>query len=369
MEKIIAERLLEISQKTHEDCEIKTYHVPYLPRRIYIEAPGIVEIQELMKFSAYGYLVSRAARILDDIDRNFLHSTSVPDVPCPGSWVRIIQAGIYKGDLALVLFTPSEGDIVPIVVVPRFDISQNKKRKSTGLLARTAPAPALLDQKTLVKFPSNENHVHFIGTRMFHRTGLEFLRAPSAHALRIESRPSEAELFLFQSCFDSFEQLDPIPMTEDLVWRSINKAFHIESRRLWRTGDRVQILEGAFMDTPCSILEVDEDNGFAIVEFDELNSTHVEVSIEDLERRFLVGDQVRVALGKNKGRMGSIVEITGNIGTIVESTANQLTEVTPSSILLHLLIILPSSKCYCCFSRAIPQALLSPPLLIRLLHP
>lgn len=136
MEKIIAERLLEISQDTHENCGIKTYHVPYLPRRIYIEAPGIAEIQEFIKFSAYGYLVSHAARVLDDFDRNFLHSTSVPDVPCPGSWVRIIQAGIYKGDLALVLFKPREGDIVSIAVIPRFDVSQSKKRKGSGLLAR-----------------------------------------------------------------------------------------------------------------------------------------------------------------------------------------------------------------------------------------
>ena len=61
MEKIIAESLLEISQITHEDCGITTYHVCYLPRRIYIEAPGIVEIQEFMKFSVYGHLVSHAA--------------------------------------------------------------------------------------------------------------------------------------------------------------------------------------------------------------------------------------------------------------------------------------------------------------------
>src|ERR1700678_1673159 len=35
MEKTLAESLLEISQKTHEDCGIKIYHVPYNPRRIY----------------------------------------------------------------------------------------------------------------------------------------------------------------------------------------------------------------------------------------------------------------------------------------------------------------------------------------------
>jgi hypothetical protein len=73
METILAESLLKISQKMHEDCGLKTYHVPYLPRRIYIEAPGIVDIQKFMKFSAYGHLGSRATRVLDDIDRSSLH--------------------------------------------------------------------------------------------------------------------------------------------------------------------------------------------------------------------------------------------------------------------------------------------------------
>lgn len=340
MEKILAESLLEITRKTHEDCGIKTHHIPYLPRRVFIEAPGIVEIQEFMQFSAYGRLVSRATRILDDINRNFLHSASIPDVPCPGSWVRIIQAGIYKGDVALVLFTPSEGDIVSIAVVPRYNISQNKKRKGNRSIAKAVSAPSLLDPKIMAKIPPDENNIHLIGSRTFHRTGLEFLKAPSAHALKVDQRPSEAELVLFQSCL---ERLDEIGKTENFIRCAVNKAFREESRKLWHAGDRVRILEGAFVDTVCSIYEIDEGNGTAVVEF---GFTRVEVSIEDLERHFLVGDHVRVAIGKNKGSIGSILEITGDVGTIVEMTANQqVIQVTHPSILYHLLIILPSSKC------------------------
>jgi hypothetical protein len=322
MEKMLAERLLEISIKTHEYCDIKIHNVPYLPRRIYIEAPGIAEIQELMKFSAYGRLVSRATRIFDDTNRSFLHGSTVLDVPCSGSWVRIIQSGIYKGDVGLVIFTPSEGDVVKIVVVPRFQVSQNKKRKGSGS-ARVAPA--LLDPKILEKFPPNENNIHFIGSRMFLPTGLEYLRAPSAHALKIEPCPSEDELILFQSCFDRLER----DYTEDAILRhAVKKAFRSQSRRLWHTGDRVRILEGVFVDTSCYIHEIDEANQTAIVEFGSPKATHVEVSIEDLERHFLVGDQVRVALGNDKGRTGSILKITDNVGTIVEGTGNQLIEVT-----------------------------------------
>lgn len=325
MEKILAERLLVISQKTHEDCGIKTYHVRYLPRRIYIEAPGIVEIQEFIKYSAYGRLVSRATRILD-INRNFLHSTSVPDVPCPGSWVRIIQAGIYKGDLAVVIFTPSEGpsDIVTIAVIPRFAISKRKRRGNR-------PAPALLDPEFVAKFPSTEKNIHFIKSRMFHPNGLEFLQAPSTHALKIEPRPSEAELISFQS---SFGRLNVTYETELLIQRAVKRAFRNESRRLWHTGDRVRILEGTFVNMSCSIREIDELNRSVIVEFDSPNPSlaRVEVSIDDLERQFFVGDQVRVALGNNKGRTGSILKINDGVGIIVEGTANQLTEVTPPSL-------------------------------------
>ena len=322
MEAILAGSLSEISLKMHGDSGISTYHIPYLPRRIYIEAPGIAEIQALMKFSAYGHLVSRASRVLDDLDRNFLHSTRVPDVPCIGSWVRIIQPGLYKGDLGLVFSTPSTGDIVVIAVIPRF---RTKKRKGKG---NARPASALLDPKFLATFyPPNEENIHLIGSREFSSNGLEFLRAASAHALKTEPRPAEAELVVFRS---SFGILDKRYQLDAIIHYAMNKAFRNESRRLWRTGDRVKILEGAFVDRLCSIREIDKDNRSVIVEFDSPKPTTLEVSLEDVERQFLVGDQVRVALGQNKERMGSILKINDGVGTIVEGTANQVIEVSLS---------------------------------------
>jgi ribosomal protein L24 len=324
METILAGSL---SQKAHVDSTITIYHIPFLPRRIYIEAPGIAEIQELMKYSAYRHLGSRASRVLDDLDRSFLHSTSVPDVPCAGSWVRIIQPGIYKGDLALVFSTPSTGDIVTIAVVPRL---QNKKRKDKG---SGRVGSALVDPKVLAKFGPNEDNIHFIGSRGFSSSGLEFLDAPSASALRIEPRPSEAELLVFRSSLGVTDKIFELDM---VIRDAVNKAFRNESRRLWRRGDRVRILRGAFVDKSCSIREIDEDNGSAIVEFDSPKPTSVDVSLEDIERQFSIGDQVRVALVENKGRTGSIIEINDGVGTIVEGTANQLIEVSFPYILLHL---------------------------------
>ena len=332
MENVLSKSLLSISQKTHEDLGIKIYHVRYLPCRIYIEAPGIVEIQEFMRCFAYSGLVSRATRILDDINRDFLHGTSIPEVPCPGSWVRITQAGLYKGDLSLVNHMPSEGDIISIAVVPRYNDSQSKKRKGSRV------APALLDRKFFLKYPPNEDNMVMIRSRMFHICGLEFLLAASSHSLKIEPHPSEAELTQFQSVFERITY-SAEDMTFSLVCLAVFKAYRNKSKRLWNTGDCVRILEGAFKDISSHILEIDETNGIAIVEFGSLTPTQVEVSIEDLEQHFVVGDQVLVAFGENKGKTGLILLIADDIGTIVEGTGNNLTQVIPLSTLHHLLLI------------------------------
>jgi ribosomal protein L24 len=324
LETVIAGSLNAFSRQ--RDSDIQTYHVPYLPRRVYIRAPGIAEIQELLKFSAYGQLVSRASRVLEDLDLDFLHGTKVPDVPCVGSWVRILQPGIYRGDLAVVFSKPSAGDIVTIAVVPRL---RNKKRKGKG---NARPPSALLDPIFLAKsYPPDEENIHHIDCREFSSNGLEFLRAASAHALKMEPRPHDTELFAFQS---SLFLLDKRYQLDAVLYFALTKAFSNESRRLWRTGDRVQILRGVFKGTSSWIREIDEENGSLIVEFDSPKPTSVEVSLEDVERQFLAGDKVRVALGEHKGRTGSIVVINDGVGTIVEGTANEVIQVSVISLFL-----------------------------------
>ena len=125
-------------------------------------------------------------------------------------------------------------------------------------------------------------------------------------------------------------QADKTYEAELLIQRAVNSAFRNESRRLWRTGDRVRILRGSFIGTLCSIHEVDELNHSIVVGLPDL--TYADMEMEDLERHFLVGDQVHVAFGISKGRTGSIIKIIDDIGTIVERTANQVFEVSFPSI-------------------------------------
>ena len=219
--------------------------------------------------------MSRTTHVLDDLDCDFLHSAHIPDVPCTGSWVQIIQPGIYKGDLAVVSLTPSTGDIVMIAVVPHF---RNKKRKSKG---NARPAQALLDPKFVVKFSSNEHNIHYIRSHKFTTNGLELLQVAGAHGLKIEPCPSEGELLLFQSSFGIVDKNFELDL---IIQHAVNETFCNKSRRSWHLGDGVQIVEGAFVDMTCSICEIDEDNQSIFVEFNLLMLTRVEVSLGDLEQ-------------------------------------------------------------------------------------
>jgi hypothetical protein len=190
METTFIKSLSKILQNIHGYSGIKTHHIPLLIHCLHIEAPEIVEIQEFIKFFAYRHLMSHITCVLDDLDHHFLHSTSIPDVPCTGLWVQIIQPGIYKGDLAVVFATPSTGDIVMISVVSCF---QNKKRKGKG---NARPAPALLDPRFVAQF-CFKNNIHFIRSHKFTFNGLELLQVASTHGLKIEPHPSKANLLVF----------------------------------------------------------------------------------------------------------------------------------------------------------------------------
>ena len=169
-----------------------------------------------MKFSTHGHLMSCAACILDDLDHNFLHSAHIPDIPCTGSWVQIIQPGIYKGDLAVVFLMPSTGNIVMIAVVLCF---WYKKRKGKG---NARPAPALLDPKFVANFPSNKHNIYYIRSPKFTTNGLEFLQVAGAHDLKIKPCPSEAELLSFQSSFGIVDENFELDL---VIQHAVNKAF------------------------------------------------------------------------------------------------------------------------------------------------
>ena len=71
MERLLATSLAEVAKNRDLD-PFQIHHVPYFAHRLYIEAPGIHEIQEVLKFSTCSHLAFRGVRVFDDTKRSWL---------------------------------------------------------------------------------------------------------------------------------------------------------------------------------------------------------------------------------------------------------------------------------------------------------
>lgn len=204
---------------------IRVHRLPQLPRRLYVEGPSLGEVQRLMTYSQLTYH-GRGIRVIDNVDRKWLQGDIIPLILPPATWVKITDRGLYKNDLALVVESPSQGDVVTLAVVPRF--SQNsKKRKRRG----TKPDPVRLDPESLAQLPFKENF-HRSGLRRFHPNGLEFLLAPAAHTLYIENNPPEEELRPFEEAISLQFRHD----IDRLILDAVKSAYDRKVRDVARRG-------------------------------------------------------------------------------------------------------------------------------------
>lgn len=289
---------------------IRVHRLPQLPRRLYVEGPSLGEVQRLMTYSQLTYH-GRGIRVIDNVDRKWLQGDIIPLILPPATWVKITDRGLYKNDLALVVESPSQGDVVTLAVVPRF--SQNsKKTKRRG----TKPDPVRLDPESLAQLPFKENF-HRSGLRRFHPNGLEFLLAPAAHTLYIENNPPEEELRPFEEAISLQFRHD----IDRLILDAVKSAYHRKVREMWRVGDRMRICDGEFIGCRCHLVEVDSSSQSALVSVlapDSSKPIHVHIDLAHLVQYFEIGDVVRVVIGMEKGRKGSITSIEEEVATIVE---------------------------------------------------
>ena len=215
-----------------------------------------------------------------------------------------------------------------IAVVPR--LSKNRKRDLSGKFTRAAPA--LVDSKFL------EGVLCHGGRRRFHWNGLELLSSPTVHTLKQEASPLERELRLFEdstlwrSDLERGMEWDIDP----LVHHAVRSALCELSRHFWREGDRMRIRDGVFQGFACHIHKIDWEGRSAIVDIMEpgwLGETHVEVRVEEMERQFLLGDNVCVILDTEKGKYGSITTIRDNVASIVVNASSASRETVAYVIL------------------------------------
>lgn len=294
---------------------VRVHHLPLLPRRLYVEGPSLCNVQRLMKYSQSTYH-GRGIRLIDDVDREWLQGENISFSLPVATWVKITDRGLYYNDLALVVESPRHGDLVTLAVVPRFSPNGRKRRRKG-----TRPGPVLLDAKSLSRLSFKENFYRS-GSRRFHPSGLEFLLAPAAHTLKPESNPSEEQLRPYEL---SISLHTGSQISHDIDWLlldAVKSAYQRIVRETWRVGDRIRICDGEFINWQAHLVEIDSSSQSAIVSVldpKSLDTFQVAIVLANLERYFRIGDVVRVVIGMEKGRKGSITSIENDeVATIVD---------------------------------------------------
>ncbi|KAG2136428.1 hypothetical protein DEU56DRAFT_756334 [Suillus clintonianus] len=277
---------------------------PWSPGQLYIVSDSPKTILQSLPHS-HSSCVTKWDRISDQesesVDRANL---KLPD-PC---WVRI-KLGKYKGDIAYVFDPEQTNNFVQVLIPPR-DFPYPMPKGSVALFDRSRiPANSSTDiiRRGIVVGWSYKGEEYYGGLlkKNFHRYMIELIYVPHPDAIRLH----------LQSGFDvSF----------------VKKAETTYSLQMLRAGDSVRLTRGEFPSEIGTVLAVDHQSGGTLTIELKLDgvSTKIESRLQDVERVFWVGDEVKVVAGVYLGIQGHIVSKMGDMYDVCQHGTNELVQVS-----------------------------------------
>jgi len=254
----------------------------------------------------------------------------------PGSYVRI-KRGKYKGDLAIVDSIEETGLEVTLQVVPRLDYKGMDIDEETGKRKRATnkfrPPQRLFSRKealehdptNLVARSSNTfsyRGEEYIDGYLFKLFKVQFLETQNVH-------PSLEEVSKFNTG-DS----------DELDLSSIAQSLKNSSNVVFRTGDRVQVLQGEQQGLKGDVIS--SANDVVLIKPISFVGGNLEFPTSNLRKIFTEGDHVSVLKGKHNGHTGIVVSVDEDQVTFISDQshkdvtvfANHLTKSTDSSTLI-----------------------------------
>jgi transcription elongation factor SPT5 len=297
---------------------VSAYTVPALPNRIVVEGRDPRAVWRACSEVSLLQVGRQIVPVPVEERTDLLKIHSQNRRPLPFSWVRL-RRGLYKGDLALVVWSSPTSDIVRLLLVPRILLchsayAETRKRKRISFSERP---PAKLFNRREVVAVYGEDSVQFKNYDVFQNQGFTSLgllqtRLFSTLMIRPEPNPTLVEVRPFvDACEVKFE--DALAVTS-----------HEVNARL-KPGNSVMIISGEHRD--CKGIVVDIENGLLFIDIDEDDcygnmapkiEVLLQVPLAAVRRLFCVGDYVRVMAGADglPGPAGHIVEVEDPLGRL-----------------------------------------------------
>ena len=250
----------------------------------------------------------------------------------PQSWATIAR-GIYKGDGCFVEGI-NETQQAVVWCIPRLNLSLPPRKTGEKIIGqRPEDVPEGVGRREASKQGPQGKRVKRPEPRVF--DPLEVARifgntAVSEHNGQYAFQKHVFRGGLVRRMVDVCD-LSPEVRFSYSLYRACSLAPHIPQDRveafLWyhygkslEAGDRVKVIDGQQVGSVGCIVTITRN--FAVIELDGANVS-LEVHLKSLRRRIVIGDTVRVEVGVDQGKWGSVIEVSDDEVTILSPNAAQ----------------------------------------------
>ncbi|KAG1874139.1 hypothetical protein C8R48DRAFT_669745 [Suillus tomentosus] len=289
---------------------LKTYTHPTLPGRLYVTAPNSLIIRAAFPAS-HADCFLRCAFVSDD-------QTPHASIAIPG-WYRMTH-GVYNRDMAYGLSYDDTTKTVKLLVASR----RLNDPKDIGKLRQ---------ERRLLEHPAGVDNYKYRGQEYIH--GLMCIEQHLTDVVRI-CLPAAQDIVLHKE-----SGCDP---------QFVSVTMHMHSAQYWREGDEVRVVSGALSGTWGIILDVQINDGTALVDLACVpgsNSALIDIDapvsfpIMDLRRRIQAGHHVRVLdtsaeKSEYKGKEGIVLEAVNDTLVVLDSVTKSEFVVSSISVQTHI---------------------------------
>jgi ribosomal protein L24 len=273
--------------------------------QLYVVADSPRAIMASLPIS-HAFAVKQYLRVPDDEREAVERSGS--KLPSP-AWVRI-KHGKYKGDIGYVLNSDPSNHLIAILIPPRC-FPYPMPSRSVALLDRfrlpndQTVRDVICDGKVTGFSYKGEQYYKGLLLKNFHRDRLELVASPHADDIRLH----------MESGFDT-------PF--------VKKTLAAFSLQFLCIGDSVRVIAGELRPNIGTVISTDYVLGSVRLEtILGGNRRSIDVRLEDVDRIFRVGDDVRVVAGPYLGLEGQIIQISDDMFHVCQGVSKEEVRLVP----------------------------------------
>jgi ribosomal protein L24 len=271
---------------------------PWLAGQLYVVADCPKTIAESLPLSLY--LAVKNYTFISDEERAVVERFQ-SELPHP-AWLRI-RSGEYRGDMAQTFEQSPNGLIEVLIVARRFPYTM--PRGSRALIERsrlpndTTVSDIIRDDAVVGWKYKGESYYMGLLLKAFHRDRLEHIASPHIDDIRLHLESGWNKPFL-QATLVTF------------------------SLQFLRVGDWARVLKGSLRGELGQVISTDHTFGTVGLESAlDGRLKEIEISLQDVERVFRIGDPVRVVAGSYLGLQGHIIQMDGPTFQICQDGTNE----------------------------------------------